>query len=93
MQCTASVTRSGSRAPCQGQWLEVGGPPQPSEPVGRAGSIVHSLGDGIGLRGDFQRGRSKNRKMDGVHRCGVLLKSGRVCGSWQRAPAKCPNMA
>ena len=69
---------------------------RPPDSAGRAGSVVHSLRDGTALCQEFQRGRCKNKRNDcpkGVHRCGVLLKSGRVCGSWQHAPARCPSKA
>ena len=62
---------------------------QPSEPAGRAGSIVHGLCDGTARR-------CKNKKTDcpkGVHRSAVVLKPGCACGSWQHVPAKCPSKA
>lgn len=54
--------------------------------------VVHQLRDGTALCPEFQRGKCSTRGRQcqrGQHRCGHLLKGGRVCGSYQHAGHKC----
>ena len=60
--------------------------------VGR--NIVSQLRDGTALCAAFQTGRCRvsGRSCDaGQHRCGHLLKAGRVCGSFQHSGNRCNN--
>lgn len=54
--------------------------------------VVHQLRDGTALCPEYQRGKCSTRGRQcqkGQHRCGRLLKGGRVCGSYQHAGHKC----
>ena len=54
--------------------------------------VIDQLRDGTPLCPDFQKGRCSQRGRHcpkGQHRCGHLLKGGRVCGSYQHAGHKC----
>ena len=54
--------------------------------------VINQLRDGTPLCPDFQRERCSTRGRQcpqGQHRCGRLLKGGRVCGSYQHAGHKC----
>ena len=66
--------------------------PTVADSVGR--NIVNQLRDGTVLCNLFQSGRCRvsERSCDaGQHRCGHLLKAGRVCGSFQHSGNRCNN--
>ena len=66
--------------------------PTVADSVGR--NIVNQLRDGTVLCNLFQSGRCRvsGRSCDaGQHRCGHLLKAGRVCGSFQHSGNRCNN--
>ena len=67
----------------------------PPADAGPVGSVVSSLRDGTQLCQAYQRNqcRAKKNCPRGAHRCGVVLQSGRVCGSYQHSPSGCPKAA
>ena len=56
------------------------------------GSIAKALKDGTKLCPDFQTGKCKVKKFKcnkGVHKCGRILQSGRVCGMSYHGAQEC----
>ena len=66
-----------------------GGTPAKSPPAdaGPVGSVVFSLRDGTQLCQAYQRNQCRAKK--NCPRGGVVLQSGRVCGSFQHSPSGC----
>ena len=67
----------------------------PPADAGPVGSVVSTLRDGTQLCQAYQRNQCRTKKNcpRGAHRCGVVLQSGRVCGSYQHSPSGCPKAA
>ena len=61
------------------------------------GRFEHALRDGTKLCSDYQTGQRSNQSSKGCskgdHRCGVLMKSGRVCGSRAHIGSQCDAKA
>ena len=60
--------------------------------VGEAGTCSSILRDGSKLCSSFNSaGGCSNSQCDLLHRCGMVLRSGRVCGSWGHGYTSCSH--
>ena len=68
------------------------GPPSPAGKGSAAPKVSGSLRDGTRLCDQFQAGRCSRKNCDqGAHRCGRVLQSGRVCGSYKHGGHACDS--
>jgi hypothetical protein len=94
-QMLASPQKS-ARPQSQGGGSRPQSPGGPQVPAGQAqlapGQVAKQLRDGTVLCPDFQQDNCKVKKFKcpkGIHKCGMVLKSGRVCGMPYHSADKC----